>query len=79
MIKYRRKRSSKVLAYNPWNFNAEPGDLMVDHSGNLFRLEENPSPIIRAGGELRPRRIKPKKTNMKAKIINKEIYWVRKL
>jgi len=78
-IRYRRRRTTRVLTYNPWNFDAEVGDLMVDSvDGALYRLEESSGWGKRTSGDLTPRRIKPLSTDMVAKIIDGEIWWIRK-
>lgn len=75
--RYRRKRSSKVLNFDSWNFDAEPGDLMVDYRGKLFRLEQSSGWGKRNAGELTPREIKPPKGCI-AVILDNEIYWQKK-
>jgi len=57
--RYRHRKSTRVFPYNPWNFNAEPGDLMVDQNGKLFRLKESSGYQKRGSGELTPVEIKP--------------------
>lgn len=76
MIRYRRRRTSQVRQYNPWDWDAEPGDLAVDSHGTLYRLEESTGWGKNKLGELTPRKIKPPKLGMKARIIKGEVYWV---
>lgn len=75
VMRYRRRRSANVLLYNPWNFKAEPGDLMVTNGGTLFRLEESSGWGKRMSGVLYPRQIKPPQKGMVAVIKDDEVYW----
>lgn len=77
-IRYRRRRSAKVLVYNPWNFDAEVGDLMVSDNGLLYRMEKSSSWWVNAAGELYARLVHPPRKDMKAVIDHGEIYWVNK-
>ena len=54
-----RKRGGRVLDYDPWNFDAEVGDFMIDTVGRLYRLEESRGRDKAMSGDLTPRRIKP--------------------
>ena len=76
MIRYRRRRSTKVLNYDAWNFEIEIGDLLVNPGGILFRAEESSGWGKACAGELYTREIKPPEVGMKAVIIKDEIYWV---
>lgn len=84
MVKrYRRRRTAKVLHFDAWNFAAEPGDLMVDMEGRLFRLEQSSGYRKRRSlGELTPRLIPPPQPGLGAKIVigadgMREVWWVR--
>lgn len=63
-----------VLRYNPWNFDAEPGDIMVSHDGRAWRLYESNGRQKAAAGELSMRELKRK--GMKATIENNKLAWV---
>ena len=57
-IRYRKRKKTRVLQWNPKNWDAEPGDLMVQMGyGRLYRLEAATNPGA-ATGELYPREIK---------------------
>lgn len=58
-MKVIKPRNGRILAYNPRNFDAEPGDYMINPDGNVFRLEASSSGPKRARGELYPRRVNP--------------------
>jgi len=83
--RYRRCRTARVWGYNPWAWNAEPGDLMVcGLTGRLYRLEEPSSWPKAAAGELYPRHVKPPEAGLRAEIVNVdapqdqwEVWWVR--
>ncbi len=64
----------KVLTYNPWNFDAEPGDIMVGCTGEAWRLYERRGGPRAAAGELCMRRLKRK--GMKAEIKDNKLVWV---
>jgi hypothetical protein len=56
-ILYRKRKKTRILQWNPRNWDAEPGDLMVRVSeGRLFRLEAAINPGAADGG-LYPREI----------------------
>lgn len=74
-IRYRRRRAVAVLRFNPWNCDAEPGDLMVGSEGSLVRLESARTSAA-AAGELYPRLIHPPKRGMLAAIIDGEVWWL---
>ena len=78
IVRYRRKRSSCVGGYNPWDQAWEPGDFMVTNTGVLLRLEKPGSFGPRCVGELYPRTIKPPRSNLFAKIIKGEIWWCQR-
>jgi len=62
-------RTGKIIAYNPWNLDAEPGDKMIDYRGNVYRLEERGQ-----DPELYPRKINP--PGKRAVKINNIWYWI---
>lgn len=72
---YRSKR--KVHHYNPWNEEAQPGDLVVDMKGRLFCLMESNGRNKRAAGDLTPKQIKPPLPDLCATIIDNKVWWVR--
>lgn len=75
-IKYRRRESTRVSYYNPWDMSAEVGDLMVcAQTGKLYRLQESSGINQARSGELYPRTIKPPQSGMKAILEDGEIYW----
>ena len=61
-------RTGRILPYNPWNLDAEPGDKMIDPKGNVYRLEERGQ-----DSELYPRKINP--PSKRAVKINNVWYW----
>jgi hypothetical protein len=71
-----KHRIGRILRYDPWNDDAEPGDKMVDAEGNAYLLERSTGWGKRAAGELTPRRIKPPHPTAKAAIRNGQIWWV---
>ncbi|KKN02490.1 hypothetical protein LCGC14_1117160 [marine sediment metagenome] len=77
-IKYRKRKTTKVLRFNARNFDAEPGDLMVETygSGKLYRLEDRRIGPMATAGELYPRLIKPPTEGLKAVIEDGEVFWV---
>lgn len=79
-IKYRKWKKTRVLRYSAYNFDAEPGDLMVSGygEGKLFRLEGRRIGPMAAIGELYPREILPPINGMKAVIEDDDVYWVDK-
>lgn len=74
-IRYRKRKTTRVLGWNPYNFDAEPGDLMVGH-GKLYRLEDRRIGPMAALGELYPREIQPPSPNLKAIKLEGEVFWV---
>ena len=62
-----------VLRYNPWNFDAEPGDIMVKQDGTAYRLYERKDSNISASGELFMRQLK--REGHKATIQKDELVW----
>lgn len=71
-----KNRIGNILHYDPYNFDAEAGDKMVDSEGKLFRLVESSGFQKRKSGELTPVRIYPPIPEAKAIIRNKQIWWV---
>jgi hypothetical protein len=72
----RTKTTGKVLPYDPYNFNAEPGDIMVDFvNGRAWRLYETPGARSRSG-ELSMRELK--KPGMIATIQENKLVWIPK-
>jgi hypothetical protein len=63
------------MPYNPWNFGAEPGDIMVAMDGRAFRLYTIRGSCSAAAGELCAREIKRRGCN--AMIENGQLRWVR--
>ena len=63
-----------VLNYNPWNFDAEPGDIMVSQ-GRAWRLYVRRGGPMAAAGELCMRELKKK--GHRATIKNDELVWER--
>jgi hypothetical protein len=73
---FKKRNKTKILSYNPWNFDAEPGDLMISLlCGKLMRLEESRG---NAGsmGILYPRFIHPPIGYDKIICIQDKLYWV---
>lgn len=76
--RYRRRRSAKVLRYDPCNQEAMPGDLMVDlFTGKLYRLEQSSGWGKRMSGDLTPREIPPPTDGLIACIKDNEIWWMK--
>lgn len=73
--RYRRRRSARVSGWNPWNPDAEVGDLVVTHTGILCRLEESSSWGARTAGVLYPRKVWPPQPGALAEIRGDEVYW----
>ena len=65
-----------ILRYNLWNFEAEPGDIMVAPNGRAWRLYERRGSQSAAAGELCMRELK--KPGMRATIQNDELVWIKK-
>lgn len=74
-IRYRKWRKTRVLPYDPRNWDAEPGDLMVGH-GRLVRLMESNGRDKAALGELTEVDIKPPVEGAMAILEDGEVYWV---
>jgi hypothetical protein len=75
-IRYRKRKTTRVLGWNPHNWDAEPGDLMVRVSaGRLFRLEAGVNPSA-ADGHLYPREIKRDGYRIEW-ADDGELYWVK--
>ncbi len=69
------KKIFKVLGYNPWNFDAQPGDIMVDRStGKAWRLYERKGGPSAAAGELQMYPLK--KPGFRATIQNGQLVWI---
>jgi hypothetical protein len=62
-----------VLRYNPWNLDAESGDIMVG-GGRAWRLYERRGGPKAAAGELCMRELKRK--GMKATIKDGKLFWI---
>jgi len=62
-----------ILRYNPWNFDAESGDIMVGF-GRAWRLYDRKGSPSSAAGQLLMRELKKK--GKKAIIQNNELIWV---
>lgn len=77
-IRYRKRKKTRVLWYSEYNFDAEPGDLMVSRfgDGKLYRLEDRKYGPMAALGELYPRLIHPPSKELKALRQGNEVYWV---
>ena len=69
-------KRGRVLPWNVWNFDAEPGDIMVTWDGRAFRLYSYPGPIA-AVGELSTRELK--RAGKKAQILEGRLVWVDSL
>lgn len=79
MQKIREYRSKgKVYGWNPWNWDAEPGDLMVNNLGQLFRIAKSRGRNKAAAGDLTPVLIKPPSPELCAAIIDGRVWWVKK-
>jgi len=63
----------KVLRYNPWNFDAEPGDIMVSHDGRAWKLYDRPGSAKSCAGELSQRELK--KPGCLADIVDGKLVW----
>jgi len=75
-IKYRKRKNTRVSLYSPFDMTAEPGDLMVGYNGWLYRLKASTGWGKAASGELTPCRIKPPSPELRAALIDNEVYWV---
>jgi hypothetical protein len=71
------KRTGVVTGWNPWNFNAEPGDIMVKPDGTAYQLEVSRGRNKAAAGELTPRELK--KPGYRATIQDGKLVWVQEL
>ncbi len=76
-IKYRKKKSTRVMTYDQWDHGHECGDLCVDRFGKLYRLYESSGRRKSCAGELSAREIDPPGIGFKAVIRDGEIYWVK--
>ena len=74
-----RNRKGRCLRYWPWNKDAEAGDYMVDHLGQVFRLVESNGWAKRAAGELTAREIKPPQGYVKGILSDGKIFWITSL
>ena len=63
-----------VLRYWPWNESAEPGDIMVSHSGRAWRLYQSSGRDKRDLGELSMRELK--KPGHRADIMGGKLVWI---
>ncbi len=78
MILVRKYRSkAKVRRWDPWDFDVEVGDLLVDSFGKLYRAAQSRGRDKAASGELTPITIKPPSPELRAKIIDGEVWWVK--
>ena len=75
--RYRKRGTATVWHYSPWCQEAEPGDLMVTDSGQLYRLQESSGWGKRKAGELTLRLILPPMHGLIAKIVGEEVWWVK--
>ena len=76
--RYRKRRSTRVWVYSPWNFQIEPGDLIVDSLGQLCRAVESRGPNQSRQGLLTTRDIPAPDRGVVAKIRRGEVWWVLK-
>jgi len=74
-IRYRKWKKTRVLHWNPHNWDAEPGDLMCGF-GKLYRLKESNGCCKASAGELLAIEIKSPFKDGKAIIEDDEIYWI---
>jgi len=64
----------RVLPYDPWNFDAEVGDIMVDSmSEKAYRLYESRGRNKRDAGELTP--VEIKKPGKRATLVDGKLVW----
>jgi len=82
VIRYRKRKTARVFFSTSCEIfgittDIEPGDIIVDINGKMFRCEKPSSWCKRSIGELYPRRIKPPKLGMKATLIDGEAYWIQ--
>lgn len=75
--RYRKRRSTLAIPYDPWCPTAEDGNLVVDYLGKLYRLVESRGRQKRETGELSMREIAPPSPEMWARIIDGEIWWMK--
>ena len=71
-----KHRVGRILRFNPWNFDAEPGDKMIDHNGVAYLLRQSTGWGKRSVGELTHHRIKPPHPDAKAVIRGDQMWWV---
>ncbi len=82
-IKYRKRRSTRVWGFNPWNFDIEEGDLLVDWNGRLYRATPSRGKNKRDAGELTAVEIKPPGPGFVARMTaemtadQREVFWVK--
>ena len=69
-----KKGYMAVLRYWPWNESAEPGDIMVSHSGRAWRLYQSSGRDKRDLGELSMRELK--KPGHRADIKGGKLVWI---
>ena len=77
MEKYRKRKTARILQWNPWNWEAESGDIMISLQGKAYRLEPSSGWNKRCAGELYPRKIKCPTGFNRAIIKNGEMYWIK--
>lgn len=76
-IRVKNKRG-RVMKYNPWNHDAEPGDIMVAE-GRAWRLYETPGRNAKAG-ILSMRELKKAGYRATKELENeKELIWLREV
>ena len=78
-IRYRKRRKTQVWHYFPWNWDIEPGDLLVDAWGGLMRAVESCGNNQSRSGTLNTRAIKPPLPGMIAEIRDGEVWWVERI
>jgi hypothetical protein len=78
-IKYRKRRSARVWGFNPWNFDIEVGDLLIDKDGKLYRARQHRNRNRRDAGELTAVEIKPPGPGFVARMSpdRREVFWVK--
>lgn len=78
-IKYRKRRSTRVWGFSPWNFDIEPGDLLVDGDGKLYRATQSRGKNMRDAGELTAVEIPPPGSGFIARMSpdRQDVFWVK--
>lgn len=73
-----RFRKGTARQFNERDWEAEPGDKMVDTDGTLYYLHESSGSDKRKSGELTYRTVKPPKDmpSAKAHLIDGRIFWI---